>query len=277
MQCMIRLDDITSDMDWEKFNKVTAIFDRYGICPLLGVVPENRDPKLHYGEKRDDFIIRIKECQKKGWTVAQHGTYHVYETQNGGILGINKNSEFAGLSYQVQLEKIQKGRKILQDHGITTDIFMAPGHTYDLNTLRALKICGFSTVTDGLFKKPYWEEGLLFIPCRLTGNYRIKGIDTICLHSNLMQEEDFLKLEKFCQEHKDEIIPFNPEEFKQCMQKRNLYVKIYEKAMLQKRRIKNKVAHSERLSRYMEWTNHKNSKVKWMKRILCIPVLLFKR
>ena len=94
MQCMIRLDDITSDMDWEKFNKVTAIFDRYGICPLLGVVPENRDPKLHYGEKRDDFIIRIKECQKKGWTVAQHGTYHVYETQNGGILGINKNSEF---------------------------------------------------------------------------------------------------------------------------------------------------------------------------------------
>ena len=273
----VRIDDVTEDMDWEKFDWAEQIFDHYGICPLLGVVPDNRDKKLHYKDNRENFINRVAECLEKGWSVAQHGTYHVYETQNGGMLGINHNSEFAGLPYEIQLEKLQKGREILCGYGIKTDIFMAPGHTYDKNTLRALKACGFSTVTDGLYKNPYWDEGHLFIPCRMTSNYRLKGIDTICLHTNLMQDEDFHKLEEFCRQHKEEIIPFAPEEFRQSRQKRNFYIIVYERMMLQKRRIKNKIAHSDRLSRYMEWTDHKNSKVKWMKRILCIPVLLFKR
>lgn len=277
MQCMIRLDDITPDMDWEKFDRAEQIFERYGICPLLGIVPDNRDFKLHYGEKNEAFWQRIRKCLDKGWGVAQHGTYHVYETNEGGLLGLNSNSEFAGLSYEIQLKKIKTGREILQSYGIETDVFMAPGHTYDANTLRALKVCGFQTVTDGLYKRPYRDKGLLFIPCRMVGNYKIKGMDTICLHTNLMKEEDFQRLEKFCKESADTIVPFYPKEYEKTKLTRNLFVRSYEKWMLVKRRVKNKVAHSNKLSWYMEWTNHKNSKIKWMKRIICIPVLLFKR
>ena len=277
MQCMIRLDDITPDMDWEKFNRAEQIFDRYGICPLLGIVPDNRDSKLHYQEKNGDFLQRIKICLDKGWSVAQHGTYHVYETKDSGLLGLNNNSEYAGLPYEVQFKKLKAGRDILQANNIWTNIFMAPGHTYDADTIKALKECGFEVVTDGLYSKPYRDQGLLFVPCRMTGNYKIKGIDTVCLHTNLMNDEDFRELEEFCKKNKEKIVPFYPEEFEVTKVKRNIYIRLYEKLMLQKRRIKNRVAHSKRLIWYMEWTNHKNSKIKWIKRILCIPVLLFKR
>ena len=277
MQCMFRLDDITPDMDWKKFDRAEAIFDRYGVCPLIGVVPDNRDPKLHYNEKNNEFLERIRSCMDKGWTVAQHGTYHVYETKDGGLLGLNQNSEFAGLPYEVQLEKLQKGRKILENNGICTDIFMAPGPTYDADTIKALKACGFLVVTDGLYPKPYRDGGLLFVPCRMNSNYKIKGTDTVCLHTNLMKDEDFQKLEAFCKKNAKEIIPFYPKAFEKTKAKRNAWIKIYEKCMLLKRRFKNRIAHSRRLSWYMEWTNHKNSKIKWIKRIMCIPVLLFKR
>ncbi len=277
MQCMIRLDDITPDMDWEKFNRAEQIFDRYGICPLLGIVPDNRDSKLHYQERNEDFLQRIKICLDKGWSVAQHGTYHVYETKDSGLLGLNNNSEYAGLPYEVQFKKLKTGRDILQTNDIRTNIFMAPGHTYDADTIKALKECGFEVVTDGLYSKPYRDQGLLFVPCRMTGNYKIKGIDTVCLHTNLMNDEDFRELEEFCKKNKEKIVPFYPEEFEVTKVKRNIYIRLYEKLMLQKRRIKNRVAHSKRLIWYMEWTNHKNSKIKWIKRILCIPVLLFKR
>ena len=66
MQCMFRLDDITPDMDWGKFDRAEKIFDRYGVCPLLGVVPDNCDPKLHYNERNAAFWERIQCCIKKG-------------------------------------------------------------------------------------------------------------------------------------------------------------------------------------------------------------------
>ena len=162
-ECMIRLDDITPDMDWERFNRVKQILDKYQIRPLIGVVPDNKDENLHKGDNKEDFWNTIRALQSDGWAVAQHGTYHCYETQNAGILRINPFSEFAGLSYEEQLRKVQDGRRILEQNGIVTDIFMAPGHTYDNNTLKALYECGFRVITDGLFHKPYYDKKILFI------------------------------------------------------------------------------------------------------------------
>ena len=33
MQCMIRMDDITADMNWDRFNRIKDIFEEYGIKP----------------------------------------------------------------------------------------------------------------------------------------------------------------------------------------------------------------------------------------------------
>ncbi len=273
-ECMIRLDDIAPDMNWERFYRVKEIFDKYDICPLIGVVPDNRDETLHKEDGREDFWNIIRQLQESGWAVAQHGTYHCYETKDSGILGINPFSEFAGLSYEAQLQKLQVGKQIMQENGILTDIFMAPGHTYDKNTLKALRECGFHVITDGLSPKPYLEDGILCIPCRLRGFKDPYGIDTVCLHTNLMDEQDMEELDIFCKENHEVIVSFEPERYRKQAGKKSLFFKIKERLVLTIRKIKDKVANSKRLAWYMKKTRHASSKVKWVKRLVCLPLLL---
>ena len=40
MKIAVRMDDITPDMDWEKFEAFKTILDKYNIKPLLGIVPD---------------------------------------------------------------------------------------------------------------------------------------------------------------------------------------------------------------------------------------------
>ena len=277
LQHMIRMDDITPDMDWEKFNRVREIFEKYEIRPLLGIVPENRDSDLQFDAPREDFWEVMRHLQRKGWVIAQHGMNHCYLTSCKGLLGINPFSEFAGLPFDVQFEKIQKGRQILKQEGIDSNIFMAPGHTFDKSTLRALKNCGFTCITDGLYKKPYCSDGLLFVPCRLQEYNKIRGIDTLCLHSNLMSESDMAELEEFCRKNCKYIVPFDIEKMCSVAVKRTCWVVLYERRVLFVRNVKNKIANSKRLEWYMQYTNDDNSKKKWLKRIGYLPLLLFGR
>lgn len=274
VQCMIRLDDITPDMNWERFYGVKNVFDKYHICPLIGVVPDNLDKTLHKEEKNADFWEIVRLLQNRGWKVAQHGTYHMYETEKSGLLGINPFSEFAGLDFEIQKQKLQAGKQILEDNGIVTDIFMAPGHTYDKNTLKALRECGFKVVTDGLYYKPYYEDGLLFVPCRLRGFKRPEGVDTVCLHTNLMDEQDVKELDAFCKENRDVIIDFEPQRYEMSAGQRTFAVRLTERTVLAGRQIKDRIANSKRLAWYMQKTNHASSKAKWIKRLIYLPLLL---
>lgn len=273
-ECMIRLDDIAPDMNWERFYRAKEIFDQYKIRPLIGVVPDNKDKTLHKEKPREDFWGIIRALQREGWVVAQHGTYHCYETKDSGILGINHFSEFAGLSYEVQLQKLQVGKQIMQENGIRTDIFMAPGHTYDKNTLKALAECGFRVITDGLSSKPYLEDGILCIPCRLRGFKTPDGIDTVCLHTNLMDEQDMEELDAFCKENREVIRSFEPERYRKQAGKKSFLSKLKECLVLIIRQLKDKIANSKRFAWYLKKTNHASSKVKWVKRVVCLPLLL---
>lgn len=273
-ECMIRLDDITPDMDWERFNRAKEIFIRYQICPLIGVVPDNKDATLHKEERKTYFWNTIRTLQSEGWAVAQHGTYHCYATQDSGILGINPFSEFAGLSFEEQFRKLQDGKRILEENGIHTDIFMAPGHTYDKNTLKALNECGFTVITDGLYPKPYYENGILCIPCRLREFKKPSGIDTVCLHTNLMNDQDMADLEDFCKANQDVIVSFDPKRYREHAGKRTFLIKTKERMVLKVRLLKDKIANSKRLAWYMKKTSHGSSKVKWLKRLICLPLLL---
>ena len=271
---MIRLDDITPDMDWKRFYQAKEIFDKYNICPLIGVVPDNRDTTLHKEEGRENFWRIIRELQENGWRVAQHGTYHCYKTEDSGILGLNPFSEFAGLSYEEQLQKLQAGKQILEENGVHTDIFMAPGHTYDKNTLRALRACGFHVITDGLASIPYLADEILCIPCRLRGFMSPKGIDTVCLHTNLMDEQDMAELDKFCKDNREVIVPFKAERYRVQARNKTVLLSLEESLTVSIRKIKDKIANSKRLSWYLNRTNHSNNKVKWAKRLICLPLLL---
>lgn len=64
MKIAIRMDDITPDMDWEKFIEFKGLLDEYGIKPLIGVVPDNRDENLVRNETRSDFWQYIRGCRE---------------------------------------------------------------------------------------------------------------------------------------------------------------------------------------------------------------------
>lgn len=270
---MIRMDDITPDMDWDKFNRIRTVFEENNIHPLLGVVPDNRDPKLMIQEKAEDFWSIIRELRDKGWVISQHGTFHQYVTEDSGILGLKNASEFAGLSYQEQVKKIIEGKSILEQNGINTRIFMAPGHTFDDNTVKALKELGFDTVTDGLYYRPYTYKDILFVPCRLQGYRNIKGIDTVCLHANNMSDSDIENLEMFCKNNSDKIYPFLSEEIRASAVKYSIFVRFVEHIEVYKRWVKNRISNSDRMKWYMQYTDDPKKIKKHVKRVICLPLL----
>lgn len=275
--CTFRLDDITPDMDWDKFYRVKAIFDKYKVKPLIGVVPDNADPGLKRGEYHEDFWEYIGSLEKNGWLVAQHGYRHVYETKNAGLLGLKQASEFAGLPYEVQYEKIRCGREILQKNGLNATIFMAPGHTYDRNTLKALKRLGFLCVTDGYANIPYHTKGLLFVPCRSSGPKLLKGVDTICLHCNELDENAYRELENFLEKHGPQVIPFSEVLGQLWYPGKSLMIRIQERRNLLMHHMKRKIAESEALQEYLQATYDEDSAKKRRKRLRGLPKLFFGR
>ena len=199
MKIAIRMDDITPDMDWVAFYRVKEILDRAGIKPLLGIVPDNRDPNLHKSDSREDFWELMRNLQADGWCMALHGMHHIYTSEKGGLFPLNNLSEYVGLPYATQDEMIRRGKEILEQNGIQTTLFMAPAHSYDKNTLKALVKNGFQGVTDGFGTCPYLYRGLIFYPISFRMEKTLQkesGYSTMVLHANTMTEKDFQVLEK---------------------------------------------------------------------------------
>ncbi len=205
MKIAVRLDDITPGMDWEKFQAFAALLDEFDIKPLIGVVPDNRDENLDRGVFRQDFWEYVRKRQEEGWLVAQHGCYHVYTQHKGGVFPLNDFSEFAGVPYEEQLAMLEHGKEILAGHGIMTQLFMAPAHSYDRNTLRALKQAGFKGLTDGFGSSPYLWQNLTFYPIsfRLENSLKKdKGITTMVVHTNTLNGRDMERYRKIFEEQK---------------------------------------------------------------------------
>jgi len=140
---LIRLDDASEYMDIVKWDNIEKLLDRYNIKPIVGIIPNNQDKDLINKYKKDmKFWDKAKVWQKKRWTIALHGFTHVCSSNSGGINPINLRSEFAGVSLEEQKIKVSSGIKIFKEHGLDTKLFFAPSHTFDMNTLEALKAEG---------------------------------------------------------------------------------------------------------------------------------------
>jgi hypothetical protein len=168
------------------------LFQRNRVKPLLGIVPDNRDPKLNRQKPEPQFWETMKLLSERGLVdIAQHGYQHILvrTSQRAALYQTNNSraarSEFAGYSYQEQLDRIHKGREIMARHGLATTYWFAPNHSFDLTTLNALKNAGFDAVSDGIALLPYHYRGLIFIPQQLWRPAWVPtGVFTICLHSN---------------------------------------------------------------------------------------------
>lgn len=212
MKIAVRLDDITPDMDYVKFYKMKEILDTYQIKPLIGVVPFNEDKNLMRNPKREDFAEMLQSLVKEGYVIALHGYQHLYSTAKGGLFPLNQFSEYAGVPFEKQDEMIRAGKKQLQNWGIDTDIFMAPGHTFDGNTLKALLKNGFHYVTDGFGRRPYLRRGLVFLPIAMkqTDCYKqADGYTTLVFHTNTMEEKDFVRYQNMFEDNRTSFIPYS--------------------------------------------------------------------
>lgn len=214
MKIAVRMDDISHGMDWDKFYTFYNILKKYDIKPLLGVVPANQDPNLNISLPLDskDFFDMVKKWENEGCVIAMHGYSHVYLTTKGGLFPLNNFSEFAGLSFEKQESKVAAGKQILEEHGIYTDIFMAPAHSYDKNTLCVLKKHGFKNITDGFGRIPYERKKMFFFPISFSRKKTLsaeKGYSTLVFHTNSMSEEDMKKWDNFFSSNKEKFISYS--------------------------------------------------------------------
>ena len=66
---LIRLDDIAENMNWPLMKKCEALFDKYDIKPLLGVVTNNKDPELLSNQNNEAFWDQIRKWKEKKWEI----------------------------------------------------------------------------------------------------------------------------------------------------------------------------------------------------------------
>lgn len=220
---IMRLDDACPKRDVAKWDRMEALLDKYGVKPLVGIIPDCKDPKMdHYEEDADFWTKRIMSWQEKGWQFALHGYNHVFRTDCGGINPVNKRSEFAGVPYEEQKQMIADGVSILRSHGINPKVFFAPAHTFDENTIKALQeVSDIRIISDTPANKPYSKYGMTFVP-QQSGHIRKLPFNTVtfCYHPNTTSEQEFIHLEGFLKNNCFGEFPLN-----ECSNKLSLFDK----------------------------------------------------
>ena len=102
------------------------------------------------------------------------------------------------MDYDKQLTKIKLGTEKFKEKNISVRSFFAPNHTYDLNTLKALKVSGIKIVIDGYGLFPYQKFGLLFVPQLFYKEIFLPfGIQSTQMHINYWDNKYLQNFEDF--------------------------------------------------------------------------------
>jgi peptidoglycan/xylan/chitin deacetylase (PgdA/CDA1 family) len=164
------------------------------IRPIVAVIPDNRDSKLAVGVHSENFWERVSEWQRRGWAIGWHGFQHLYESTDAGIVGINKRSEFAGISRDEQLRKLRLAYEIFTRHRVQPDLWVAPAHSFDEHTVQLLSAFGVDVISDGFYARPVLARGALWIPQQLWSLRRMPcGLWTVCYHINHWSDGQLLR------------------------------------------------------------------------------------
>jgi hypothetical protein len=192
---IVRLDDACPTMVPEPWAALETGLDALGICPLVAVIPECRDPKMMCAPADPGFWARVRRWQEKGWGIALHGLHHLYHPDPPGqrsLVPFKREGEFVGVDVQKQREMMRQAWSIFDVQGIAPDFFIAPSHSFDLATLEALRAeTPIRRVSDGLSYKPFNWQGFAWYPQQLW-HFRDMpfGLWTVNFHPNAMTSED---------------------------------------------------------------------------------------
>jgi predicted deacetylase len=207
---LLRFDDLCPGMNWKVWSKIEDILLDEEIRPLLAVVPDNQDEALNVSLPNPCFWDRVRRWQSLGWTIGIHGYQHRFVTANPGILGLNKYSEFAGLSRPEQDAKLTAALAIFRREAVQPAIWIAPAHSFDHITLELLKAKDLRNISDGFYLRPNVDcLGLTWFPQQLW-NFRRRpfGVWTICLHANSWTDEDISRFRADVRYYRSSITSF---------------------------------------------------------------------
>lgn len=238
---LIRLDDACPTMNHKRWARMESILDSYGIKPMVGIIPNNEDPEQIIDSEDEKFWNKVKIWENKGWAIAMHGYNHCYSS-DGGLKGLNpvwRRSEFAGLPLKEQRLKIRQGIDIMRNHDISPRYFFAPSHTFDKNTLEAIRIeTDIRIICDTIATVPYKYDDFIFIPQQSGHPIRLPlgGFLTICYHPNTMSNLDFDNFNTFLHNKSDDIISFDNLELSN-IKGRNLFDTLFSTLYFLRRRI----------------------------------------
>lgn len=196
---LVRFDDICPTMNWDMWDQIETILCDLDIKPILAVIPDNKDKTFEYCQERFDFWDRVRQWQEWNWAIGLHGHQHLYVTKDAGILGPNPYSEFSGLLYEEQKNKLERATAIFRREKIESRLWIAPAHSFDEITLQILKELNITIISDGISFKPYIDlRGLLWVPvqvARIRGIYSF-GTWTVCFHHNTWTQQELNRFQQ---------------------------------------------------------------------------------
>jgi predicted deacetylase len=201
-QYILRFDDLCPTMAWDRFERFIPVMARFGIRPILAVVPENCDPELEESAADPDFWCRMRTMESAGATIGLHGYRHICESRGRSLVPLHGTSEFAGVPEEMQQRWIRAGLSILRGHDLNPRIWVAPRHGFDQGTLRALSNEGINAISDGFARIPFRRGGVKWIPQQLWAPVeKRRGAWTICIHSSTAPDRAADEIAAFVSEH----------------------------------------------------------------------------
>jgi predicted deacetylase len=207
---LLRIDDLcptVSRVPWQRF---AALIEEFNVRPILAVVPENHDPDLKKSPPDSQFWEQMRVMESMGAAIGLHGYRHLCAGRGTSLLPLHRISEFAGADPCTQREWIRAGLKILRGHGLTPEIWVAPRHGFDRNTLAALRAEGIPALSDGLARFPFTRAGLTWIPQQLWAPLeKPNGVWTICMHPNTAGDAEIEQLRTFLRGHANQFTSVN--------------------------------------------------------------------
>ncbi len=209
---ILRLDDASEHWNKENWHRMHDLLAKYSVKPIVAIIPHNEDQSLLEYPQDESYLETIRKWVAEGWTPALHGYNHVYTTESGGINPVNHRSEFAGVSLDVQREKIAQGVEAFREIvGREPKLFVAPSHTFDENTMEALRQeSNIRIISDTIASDIYYRDGFYFIPQQSGCVRELKlKLVTFCYHPNVESDDGFSELERFLQKHTSNFVPFS--------------------------------------------------------------------
>jgi predicted deacetylase len=142
--------------------------------------------------------------------IAVHGYQHLCLSRGPSLLGIHRQSEFAGVDLETQREWIGEGLRILREKGLNPRLWIAPRHGFDRNTLSALSDAGMNVICDGFARVPHRRDGLTWIPQQLWSPvFRSSGLWTVCIHPYAARSSEVDTLRRFLRHHGGQFTSFD--------------------------------------------------------------------